>query len=100
MPRLPERPHIDHLKKQAKQLLRLYEAGDPTAFARFRNSLPAAEGKTDAAIAALGLKLHDAQSCIAREYGLPSWRNLQSYVKDVASRLSQPRSDAVLLWLQ
>ena len=39
MPRLPERPNIDHLKKQAKELLRLYEASDPTAFARFRNSL-------------------------------------------------------------
>ncbi len=99
MPRLPERPNIDHLKKQAKELLRLYEAGDPTAFARFRNSLPAAEGKADAAIAALALKLHDAQSCIAREYGLPSWRNLQNYVDWANSRSSQSRKDAVPLWL-
>ncbi len=29
MPRLPERPNIDHLKKQARELLRLYETGDP-----------------------------------------------------------------------
>jgi ankyrin repeat protein len=99
MPRLPERPNIDHLKKQAKELLRLYEAGDPSAFARLRNFLPAAEGKADAAIAALSLKLHDAQSCIAREYGLPSWRNLQHYVDWANSRFSQSRKDAVPLWL-
>src|SRR5215472_18907235 len=99
MPRLPERPNIEHLKKQAKELLRLYEAGDPTAFARFRNSLPAAEGKDDAAIAALGLKLHDAQSCIARECGLPSWKNLKDYVDWRNARLSQTSEDAVALWL-
>jgi ankyrin repeat protein len=99
MPRIPERPNIDHLKKQAKELLRLYEAGDPAAIARFRNSLPAAEGKADAAITALGLKLHDAQSCIAREYGLPSWRNLRNYVDWANSRFSQSRKDAVPHWL-
>jgi hypothetical protein len=53
MSRLPERPNIDHLKKQAKGLLSLYEAGDLTAFARFRDSLPGAAGKEDAAMAAL-----------------------------------------------
>jgi hypothetical protein len=40
MPRLPERPNIDHLKKQARELLRLYETGDPAALARSRKSLP------------------------------------------------------------
>lgn len=29
MPRLPERPNIDHLKKQARELLRPYETADP-----------------------------------------------------------------------
>jgi hypothetical protein len=86
MPRLPQRPNLEYLKKQAKELLRLYEAGDAAAFARFRNFLPAAEGKEDAAIAALGLKLHDAQSCVAREYGLPSWRDLRNYVEGAHSR--------------
>ncbi len=99
MPRLPERPNIDHLKKQSRELLRLYKPADPAAFARFRNSLPVAKGKDDAAIAALGLKLHDAQSCIAREYGLPSWRNLKNYVDWANSRFSQDRKDAVPLWL-
>ncbi|MBV9157066.1 MAG: hypothetical protein JO097_12450 [Acidobacteriaceae bacterium] len=99
MTRLPERPNLDHLRKQAKELLRLYQTGDSIAFARFRNSLPAARGKDDAGITALGLKLHDAQSCIAREYGLSSWRNLQNYVDWTTSRVSQSRKDAVPLWL-
>ena len=30
---LPERPHLDHLRKQAKELLRRYRAGDPAALA-------------------------------------------------------------------
>jgi ankyrin repeat protein len=97
--RLPERPNIDHLKRQAKELLRLYQAGDATAFARLRNFLPRAQGKDDAAIAALGLKLHDVQSCIAREYGLASWRSLRDYVDWANSRVSQSRREAVPLWL-
>lgn len=45
MARLPEYPNFDHLKKQAKDLLRDFQAGDPNAYARFRDSLPAAAGK-------------------------------------------------------
>ena len=99
MPQLPEYPNIEHLKKQAKDLLRLYEDNDPEAFGRFRESLPAAEHKNDASIAAMQLKLHDAQSCIAREYGFPAWRNLQNYVDWSNSRLSTDRKDVIALWL-
>jgi ankyrin repeat protein len=99
MARLPERPNFEHLKKQAKDLLRLYEAKDATAFTRFRESLPAASGKDDAAIIAMGLALHDAQSCIAREYDLPSWEALRNHVDWRNSRLSKARIDIVPLWL-
>ena len=99
MARLPENPNFEHLKKQAKDLLRSYQAKDPSAFSRFRQSLPAATGKDDDAIAALGLKLHDAQSAIAREYGLPSWRNLKNHVDWRNARHSQARADAIPLWL-
>ncbi len=99
MPRLPEYPNLDHLREQAKDLLRDYRNHDRAAIARFRNSLPAAEGKDDAAIAAMQLKLHDAQTVIAREYGLPSWKNLKNNVDWRNSRRSQAREDAVPLWL-
>jgi hypothetical protein len=69
MPQLPENPNFEHLKKQAKDLLRLYQSRDPAAYERFRKALPLAEGKDDAAIVALDLKLHDAQSLCARPRG-------------------------------
>jgi Ankyrin repeats (3 copies) len=99
MPQLPEYPNFEHLRKQAKDLLRLYQAGEPAAFERFRKSLPVAENKDDAGIAALQLKLHDAQSCIAREYGLPTWKNLRNYVDWSNSKLSTDRRDVIALWL-
>jgi hypothetical protein len=81
MKRLPDRPDLDHLKKQAKDLLARFRQGEPEALSRFRDVLPAARGKDDAAISALGLRLHDAQSCIAREYGFASWADLKSFVE-------------------
>jgi ankyrin repeat protein len=99
MPRLPENPNFEHLQKQAKDLLRLYQSSDPGSFKRFRSALPAAANKDDAAIAALQLKLHDAQSCIAREYGFPTWKNLHNYVDWLTSKRSTSRKDVVALWL-
>ena len=99
MARLPDRPNFEHLRKQAKDLLRLYRNHDPSAFERFRRALPAAAGKDDNAIAALDLKLRDVQSAIAREYGFPTWRNLKNNVDWRNSRNSDAREDAVPLWL-
>ena len=80
MKQLPSRPHPDLLKKQAKELLAAYRRGEPDALARFREALPAAAGKDDQAIKGLDLRLHDAQSCLARDYGFPSWTELKNFV--------------------
>jgi Ankyrin repeats (3 copies) len=80
MKRLPDRPNLDQLKRQAKDLLAAYRGGDVDAFSRFRDALPVAARKDDAALAALSLRLHDAQSCVAREYGFVSWADLRSFV--------------------
>lgn len=87
---LPEHPNIDHLRKQAKQLLRLYQNQDPVAFERLRQALPVAQGKTHAQLVSLGLRLHDMQSCIAREYEFASWAELKSYVELQALRTKAP----------
>lgn len=81
MPRSPDRLNLDHLKKQAKDLLRLYRQRDATAFARLRRALPAAANCSDDEIATLDLHLHDAQSCIARDTGFASWTDLKHYVE-------------------
>lgn len=95
---LPERAHLDHLKKQAKDLLRDYRSGNADAIARFRRSLPAAAGRSDAEIAAQGLRLHDAQSCLAREHGFGSWTDLVRYVEaQAASR--EDRASLIRRWL-
>ncbi|MBB6250152.1 hypothetical protein [Nitrospirillum iridis] len=96
---LPDHPHIDQLKRQAKELLAAYRRGDDAALARFRGALPAAMGKDDSQIAALNLRLHDAQSCLAREYGFPSWAELDAFVT-TRRAASADRAGAVLEWLR
>lgn len=99
MNRLPEKPDLDHLKKQAKSLLAARRRGDPEAIARCRDALPVASGMTDKAVAALALRLHDAQSCIAREYGFPSWAELRSFV-ETRRAITADRTATILSWLR
>lgn len=99
MTALPANPNLEQLKKQAKELLRLYRSGDVAAIARFRAALPAVAGKPDADIVAFGLRLHDAQSCLAREHGFPSWPDLKSYV-DAQGRHGEDHDARVLRWLR
>lgn len=78
---LPERPNLEHLKKQAKELLRRYRRGDAEAIARFERTLPFAMRPNQADTASRRLRLHDAQSCVARDHGFASWADLMSYVE-------------------
>jgi ankyrin repeat protein len=98
MIRLPDRLNLDHLKKQAKDLIRLYRSRDRKAIARFRHALPAAANRSDNEIASLELRLHDAQSCVARDYGFASWADLRSYV-EAQSASRDDRAARVLRWL-
>jgi ankyrin repeat protein len=101
MQRLPSRANLEHLRKQAKDLLALYRRSDRTANARIRQALPAAHGKTEAEIAGLGLRLRDMQSCIAREYGFPSWTDLKSFVEASAAHdTARDSGTAALGWLR
>jgi ankyrin repeat protein len=78
--KLPERPNLEQLKKQAKSLLHAAQAGDASALQRF-TALPAFSNKSSSDLRALGLALHDAQSVIAREHGFPSWNALREEVE-------------------
>ncbi len=94
---LPDRLNLDHLKKQAKQLIRLYRSRDAAAMARFRSALPATAGRSDEDVSAQQLRLHDAQSCIAREHGFASWPDLKRYV-EVQAVAQKERAVRVLHW--
>lgn len=81
MPRqLPARPNLEHLKSQAKDLLDGHRRGEADAFARIRTSVPAFAAMSDEQLARAPFALHDAQSAIAREYGLVSWAELRIQV--------------------
>jgi hypothetical protein len=71
---LPARPNLEHLKNQARTLLRKGFASDTSAIARF-----AAFGITTTTP-----KLADALHIIAREYGFETWPALKLHI-DVAS---------------
>jgi len=77
---LPASPDLSHLKKQAKNLLRDVRAGNEAALIRVLETLPAAQRLDRSALASYDLKLHDAQSVVAREHGFKSWTDLKRYV--------------------
>lgn len=83
---LPDRPDLDQLKRQAKELLRSAREGDAAALGRFRE-LPAWAGATGEELARAPLALHDAQSVIAREHGFPSWNALRARVEELTMAL-------------
>ncbi|MBT9491251.1 MAG: ankyrin repeat domain-containing protein [Paucibacter sp.] len=71
-PTLPQHADLQHLKRQARELLRDWRAGNPTSLAR------AAPYHRDAAAAPA--KLSQAQLVIARELGFSSWPALHRAV--------------------
>lgn len=79
--RLPSGPNLDHLKHQARDLLKAHAAGDPEASQRLREFHPRFGRSADAAIRSAKLTLSDAQLAIAREYGFPSWARLKARVE-------------------
>jgi len=62
---LPQKPNLEHLREQAKDLLRKLHQSDATA----------------------SLKLSDAQHTLAREYGFASWPKLKEHVESLARPL-------------
>jgi Glyoxalase superfamily protein len=63
---LPPRPHLDHLRKQAKELLQTLQQQDPRS------------------------RLADAQHAIARQYGFSSWPRLKAHVAREAATAPNP----------
>ncbi len=77
---LPPRASLEHLKKQAKDLLDAHRRAEPEALARIREAVPAFARMSDEELALAPFALHDAQSAVAREYGRRSWNELRDAV--------------------
>lgn len=77
---IPEHPHIDVPKRQARELLEQWRGGQRDAFDRIRRRHPQYAGLDDAAVAARPFRLSDAQLVVAREYGFKHWTELKQRV--------------------
>jgi len=69
---LPPRPSLEHLRKQAKDLLRAIQRGDSASLERAR---------TAARPPGAALQLADAQHVVANEYGFADWAALKRHVE-------------------
>lgn len=69
---LPAKPNLEHLKKQAKELLHGFQQGKTDALQQFRFFASSARPAT--------AKLADAQHVLARDYGFAGWPKLKEHV--------------------
>jgi ankyrin repeat protein len=69
---LSDRPDLDQLKRQAKELLKAFRDGNGDARAEVQVHYHGTDPATFA--------LHDAQLVVARSYGFDSWPRLKAYV--------------------
>ena len=79
--KLPARPNLDHLRRQAKTLLSELKDGDAAAARAFITFLPEAKRMSPAKVRAAGFRLADAQSVVARKTGFGSWPLLSRHVQ-------------------
>ena len=77
---LPSTPSLAQQKKQAKELLQSFTAGDPEARARIRAVLPDKQR----------IALADAQFVLAREYGFADWSALKQHIDALEEAAASP----------
>ena len=70
--RLPERPNLDQLKRQAKELLTAWRGS----------------ASDDAPAAGTPLRLRDAQRALVQHYGFDSWDALRAHVESISGASS------------
>src|SRR5262245_12877736 len=77
--RLPERPNLDQLKHQAKDLLAAWHSGATV------------EGTPERGALRDERRLRDAQKALAQEYGFESWDALRTHVEALVGALPVAR---------
>src|SRR5690242_10166643 len=78
--RLPESPHLDVPKREARALLKDWRAGVPEALDRIRRRHPKFREVDLAAVSVGKFLLNDAQLVVAREYGFSNWSELKQRI--------------------
>ncbi|MGA7379943.1 MAG: ankyrin repeat domain-containing protein [Terriglobales bacterium] len=95
--RLPASPNLNHLKYQAKDLLKSHAARNPAAAQLIREFHPRFRASSDAEIFGAQLRLSDAQLTIAREAGFASWTRLKRHIEKptLTDRLDLPHHERI-----
>ncbi len=95
--RLPAKANVDHLRYQAKDLLKGHDARNAAVAQRIREFHPRFNRAADAEIFEAKLSITDAQLAIAREYGFPSWARLKRHIEKptLADQLNLPHHERI-----
>lgn len=78
---LPERPHLEIPKREARELLEQWRRGEPAALERIHRQHPKFKDADAAARAGAAIRLSAAQYVIAREYGFANWSALKHRIE-------------------
>jgi len=81
---LPDRANLDHLKNEAKALLREHRRGETAACDTLR-CLVRFRAASDEEILAADLPLQEVQHALARDYGFTNWKALADHVAGAAA---------------
>jgi hypothetical protein len=94
---LPPKPSLEHLKHQAKDLLKQRAAHLPESAQMIREFHPRFAHDADAEIFKASFRLSDAQFTIARSHGFDSWARLKRHVEKptLADRLDLPHHERI-----
>ena len=79
-PTLPLKPSLEHLRKQAKDLLKAHQHADPAVCPTLKRLRHLAQA-SDAEVLAAPLTLRQAQHALARDYGFAKWADLRAAVE-------------------
>jgi hypothetical protein len=83
---LSARINLEQSRKQAKDLVKAFKAGDPAALDRIRWNHPRFRGLTDAQIQTRKFALADAQLVIARLHYVESWPKLLEHIEALTKK--------------
>ena len=80
---LPPKPNLDHLRKEAKAILKAHKAGDRSICVILRH-LGKFRSRADEEILSANVALREIQQALAVEYGFKDWKALRSRVESTA----------------
>jgi ankyrin repeat protein len=80
---LPRHPSLEYYKKQAKDLLKRHQAGDPETLNRLQQFHPRFGEEPKPEAPKLRVTLTHAQLVLAREHGFPSWPKFAARIEAI-----------------